>query len=72
LIQAARSARSLPGEAGLDLRPLIKALPRVPYSLEVPNEVMRSDLGDEEFALRVLEASRRFLAAAEERVAATN
>jgi sugar phosphate isomerase/epimerase len=68
LIRAARAGRSLPGEGGIDLRPLVEALPRVPYSLEVPNEVMRNDLGDEEFAKRVLEASRRFFAATEDHV----
>lgn len=68
LIRTARAARSLPGEAGLDLRPLVEALPRVPYSLEVPNELMRADLGDEVFVKRVLEASRRFLTGAEDRV----
>ena len=36
---------AFPVEAGLDLRPLMDAIPRVPYSLEVPNDVMRSDLG---------------------------
>jgi sugar phosphate isomerase/epimerase len=68
LIRTARAGRSLPGDAGLDLRPLVAALPRVPYSLEVPNEVMRNDLGDEVFAKRVLEASRRFFTDADDRV----
>jgi len=62
LINAARTARSLPGEAGLDLRPLVEAIPRVPYSLEVPNDIMRKDLGVEEFARRVLRAGQTFLA----------
>ena len=61
LINAARTARSLPGQAGLDLRPLIEAIPRVPYSLEVPNDIMRNDLGVEEFARRVLRAGQAFL-----------
>ena len=62
LIHTAREARYFPGEAGLELLPLVQALPRVPYALEIPNERMRSDLGTEEFARRALEASRRFLA----------
>jgi sugar phosphate isomerase/epimerase len=61
LIHTAREARFFPGEAGLALRSLVRALPRVPYALEIPNERMRSDLGTEEFARRALEASRRFL-----------
>ena len=59
LINAARTARSLPGQAGLDLRPLMDAIPRVPYSLEVPNDVMRNDLGVEEFARRACAPDRR-------------
>ena len=61
LIHTAREARYFPGDAGLELRPLVQALPRVPYALEIPNERMRADLGTEEFARRALEASRRFL-----------
>lgn len=61
LIHTAREARYFPGEAGLELRPLVQALPQGPYALEIPNERMRSDLGTEEFARRALEASRRFL-----------
>jgi sugar phosphate isomerase/epimerase len=72
MIRVARGARSFPGEAGIDLRPLVEALPRVPYSLEVPNEVMRHDLGDQEFASRVLEASRRFVAVSDSRVSASS
>jgi hypothetical protein len=34
----------------------------VPYSLEVPNDIMRNDLGVEEFARRVLRAGQTFLA----------
>ena len=39
----------------------LDAIPRVPYSLEVPNDVMRNDLGVEEFARRVLRAGQTFL-----------
>ncbi len=65
LIHAARAARNFPGEAGLDLRPLVDALPKVPYSLEIPNELMRSDVGTEEFARRALNATKRFFARSE-------
>jgi sugar phosphate isomerase/epimerase len=66
LIHTAREARYFPGEAGLELRPLVQALPRVPYALEIPNERMRSDIGTEEFARRALDAARRFLAQCDE------
>ncbi len=65
LIHAARAARNFPGEAGLDLRPLIAALPQVPYSLEIPNDLMRGDVGTEEFARRALNATKRFFAGSE-------
>ncbi len=52
--------------------PLIEALPRVPSSLEVPNGVMRNDLGDGEYAKRVLGASRRFFSAVPERMAGSS
>jgi sugar phosphate isomerase/epimerase len=61
LIHTAREARYFPGDAGLELRPLVQALPHVPYALEIPNERMRADLGTEEFVRRALDASRRFL-----------
>ncbi len=62
MIHTAREARYFPGEAGLDLRPLVQALPAVPYALEIPNDRLRADIGTEEFARRALEATRRFLA----------
>ncbi len=65
LIHAARAARNFPGEAGLDLRPLVEALPNVPYALEIPNDRMRSDVGTEEFARRALNATKRFFAGSE-------
>jgi sugar phosphate isomerase/epimerase len=61
LIHAARTDRYLPGEGGLDLVSLVAALPDVPYSLEVPNEAMRRDMGTQEFARRVFEAGRRLV-----------
>ena len=64
MIHTAREARYFPGQAGLDLRPMVNALPNVPYSLEIPNEQMRADIGTEEFARRALTESRRFFAQA--------
>lgn len=65
LIHAARAARNFPGEAGLDLRPLVEALPKVSYSLEIPNELMRGDVGTQEFARRALASAKRFFAGSE-------
>jgi len=61
MIQAARAGRSVPGQGGLDLEAMVEALPKVPYSLEVPNEMLRRALGDDEFAKLVLDGSRRFV-----------
>lgn len=68
LVSAARTARTMPGQGGIDLRPLVDALPRVPYSLEVPNEVTRRDIGTQEFVRRLLDTSREFFAASDQRV----
>lgn len=65
LIHAARSARNFPGEAGLDLRPILETLPKVPYSLEIPNDRMRADVGTAEYARRALDATKRFFAGSE-------
>lgn len=68
LISAARTARTMPGQGGIDLRTLVEALPLVPYSLEVPNAVMRRDIGTQEYARRLLETSLEFITASEPRV----
>jgi len=44
---------------------MIEAKPAVPYALEIPNDLMRSDLGTEEFARRALGATKRFFAGSE-------
>jgi sugar phosphate isomerase/epimerase len=61
-IQAARSARSLPGFGGLPLPRLLDHLPAGPYSLEVPNDVLRRELGTAEFARLVLTVARTIVA----------
>jgi len=38
LIYTARANRSFPGEGEIDLKAILEYLPKVPYSLEVPNE----------------------------------
>lgn len=70
LIRVARSDRNPPGEASLDLRPVVDSLPSVPYSLEVPNNAMREDLGVVGFASRVLSSARTFMGAGSARDAA--
>jgi sugar phosphate isomerase/epimerase len=62
VIHDARAARSLPGYGQLPLVELIETLPVVPYSLEVPNDVLRNELGTAEFARLVLTTARELLA----------
>jgi sugar phosphate isomerase/epimerase len=60
LIRVARSDREPPGEGAIDLGPIVEAIPRVPYALEVPNDAKRKELGDLEYARFVLEATKSF------------
>jgi sugar phosphate isomerase/epimerase len=63
LIHTARCARLLPGEGGIDLREMFKALPQnMPISIEIPNDEMKAKFGIEEWSRRALEASYRTLA----------
>jgi sugar phosphate isomerase/epimerase len=57
-VRAARSGRALPGYGGLHLGELLDLLPAGPYSLEVPNDVLRQELGTREFARLVLTLAR--------------
>jgi sugar phosphate isomerase/epimerase len=61
VIHMARAQRSLPGYGQLPLHDLLAQLPPVPYSLEVPNEVLRRELGTAEFARLVLATARDLL-----------
>jgi sugar phosphate isomerase/epimerase len=62
VIHAARSARSLPGYGGLPLPALLDRLPPGPYSLEVPNDVLRRELGTAGFARLLLTVARALVA----------
>jgi sugar phosphate isomerase/epimerase len=62
VIHTARSARSLPGYGHLPLRELLDHLPAGPYSLEVPNDVLRRELGTTEYARLVLATARDVVA----------
>ncbi len=61
----ARSERLLPGHGGLDLRRYLSELePSLPLSLEVPMAGLIERCGPDEVALRIMTATRQFLAAA--------
>jgi sugar phosphate isomerase/epimerase len=57
-IRVARAARLLPGYGGLPLAHLLDRLPDVPFSLEVPNDVLRRELGTPGYARLVLATAR--------------
>ena len=64
-IRIARSDREPPGQADIDLRAIVGAMPSVPYALEVPNDGSREELGPEGFARVVRESAETFLNAIE-------
>lgn len=59
-IRIARSDREPPGQADIDLKPIVEAMPLVPYALEVPNDKRREALGVERYARQVREAAEEF------------
>jgi sugar phosphate isomerase/epimerase len=65
MIHAARSERLFPGEGGLDLLAMMKALPpELPVSVEVPRDSLGRTVGPEERARRALDATKRVLGTA--------
>lgn len=63
LIHTARADRYFPGEGDIDLKPILDCMPKVPYSLEIPNQRLMKQLGPEEFARQAIRAAERFLKA---------
>lgn len=60
-ITVARADREPPGRGVLDIGPIVETVPRVPYALEVPNDMRRQELGVERYAGMVREAAARFI-----------
>lgn len=62
LLHQARAERLLPGEGGLDLLGILRALPPdLPISIEIPMEQMARSVGALERARRALVATRKLL-----------
>ncbi|MDE2051956.1 MAG: sugar phosphate isomerase/epimerase [Gammaproteobacteria bacterium] len=61
LKRVAREERLFLGEGGIDVRAILDHMPRIPYSLELPNARLLAALGPVEFARRCLETARRHL-----------
>ena len=54
MIQLARDARLYPGEGWIDFQGIIERMPKVDYSIELPNRARIAELGYEEHARRCL------------------
>jgi sugar phosphate isomerase/epimerase len=59
----AREARLYLGEGGINVRSILARLPRIPYSIELPNTQRLAQLGPDEFARRCLVTAKRHLGA---------
>ena len=63
ILAEARAERLFPGEGGIDLLALLRAVPRaIPLSVEVPTHTLARTVGATERARRALAATRRVLA----------
>ena len=58
MIQIARDARLYPGDGCIDFTSIVRNLPPVNYSIELPNQSRVKELGFEEHARRALQAAR--------------
>lgn len=56
-----REARSYVGEGGIDVASIVNRIPKVPYSIELPNIERVKELGYEEFARRCLQSAKDYL-----------
>ncbi len=63
MVRILREARSYVGEGGIDIAPILNAMPVVPYSIELPNLERVAESGYAEHARRCLESAKAFCAA---------
>lgn len=62
LIYTGREARLYPGQGAIDIAAILRHVPRVVYSLEIPNVARVKELGYAEHAWRCLEAAKKYFA----------
>jgi sugar phosphate isomerase/epimerase len=68
ILAEARAERLFPGEGGVDLLGLLRAVPRdLPLSVEVPTHTLARTVGATERARRALDATKRVLAQLDDR-----
>jgi sugar phosphate isomerase/epimerase len=63
LIRIGRGARLYLGEGGIDVAAILRRLPAVPLSIEIPNTAKLAALGAEQYARLCIETARSYLAA---------
>jgi sugar phosphate isomerase/epimerase len=61
LIHTAREERLYAGEGGMDIAAILKRIPDVPYSIELPHTARVKELGYAEHAFRCLETMKAYL-----------
>jgi sugar phosphate isomerase/epimerase len=69
LIRIGRGARLYLGEGGIDVAAILRRLPAVPLSVEIPNTAKLAALGAEQYARLCIETARSYLAASTYRLA---
>jgi sugar phosphate isomerase/epimerase len=63
MIHVLREARLYLGEGGIDVAEILRQLPPVPYSIELPHLERAREMGYAEHAFRCLESAKAYLAA---------
>lgn len=62
IIHTARDERQFPGEGGIDVKGILACMPQdIPYSLEIPHEVLTKAVGPEDVARLAICAARSYL-----------
>ena len=69
MIHILRAERLYLGEGGIDVAGILRHIPQVPYSIELPHVVRAKEWGYTEHAFRCLETAKAYLAAHEEELA---
>ena len=62
MLYTAREARYYPGEGAMDIAGMVRALPGLPLSIELPNLKRIAELGQEGHARRCIEDAKAYFA----------
>nr|WP_318539318.1 TIM barrel protein [Terribacillus saccharophilus] len=61
MIQIMREERLYIGEGGIPIKEILKEIPKIPYSLEIPHLQRTKELGFEEYARRCLLSAKEYI-----------